>query len=170
MHLDSNKPCLGRQLTKAKRRLALASSSGGASLVEVMIACGVLVFALCSSFLAFNRGYEVLDTARCSSLAAQILQSEIERIRLMNWADVTNTTKLPSGSVAVGSPYSDDAWIAARFTTFQRTVTTDTSRGTADITLAISWKGYNGASYTRTFKAHYYKNGLYDFYYTRAQS
>src|SRR3954469_3581425 len=69
-------------LTRAPRRRA------GFTLAEVMMAAGVMAFAISGSIMVVQRGVKAIDNARNTPLASQIIQSEMERIRLLNWSDV----------------------------------------------------------------------------------
>lgn len=144
-------------------------STAGLTIVEVMLAGCVLVFSLCSAFLVLQKGYQAIDTARNGSIAAQIMQSEIERIRLLDWTTVEGLAGL-APSLDVTSAFPANSKVTNRFTTFRRNVTVDGTRKVADIELTVGWVGFDGASHSRAFKARYSKNGLYDFYYTRARS
>lgn len=149
------------------RRLSIRSKAG-LTIAEVMVASCVLVFALCSSFLVLQRGYQAIDTARNSTIAAQIMQSEIERIRLLDWSSVQSLSG--TNTLSVATVFSNNSKVTNRFTNFQRVVTVDTVRNVADIQLTVEWTGFDGASHSRIFNARYCKNGLYDFLYTRARS
>src|SRR5688500_13022633 len=62
----------------------------GFSIIEIVLATFVMTFALATSILTLQAGFRGLADARDTTLASQIMQSEIERIRLMPW-------DLPSG-------------------------------------------------------------------------
>jgi len=124
---------------------------------------------LCSALFSLQHGFQALDTARSSTLAAQIMQSEIERLRLLAWDDITNPTIIPaSGPINLSQVYSTNPTIASHFTA-TRTVTPSLGReGTMlDIQVTVSWKSYNGVDHSRSFKTRYSKDGLYDYYYTK---
>lgn len=129
----------------------------------------VMAFVLATAVIALQSGFKTIDVARGTTLASQIAQSEIERLRLMSWADISG---LPSsGSVDLTTIFTTDPALAARFTVI-RTVA-DVSGMAGDmkqITLDISWRSYDGRLHTRTFKTRYARNGLYDYYYTLARS
>lgn len=154
--------------SRGKSRRQSFRSTSGLTIVEVTVASCVLVFALCSSFLVLQRGYQAIDTARNSTIAAQIMQSEIERIRLLDWTSVQSLSG--TSTLSVATVFSTNTKVTNRFTNFQRTVTLDTVRNVANIQLTVGWTGFDGAAHSRVFNARYCKNGLYDFLYTRARS
>lgn len=105
------------------------------------------------------------------------MQSEIERLRLMAWSKTTpagvvdSITELPSSeTVDLTTMFSSNAALAARFAV-TRTVTTDPARTDVRyITVSVTWSSSDGKSHTRSFTTMYAKNGLYDYYYTLANS
>jgi len=140
----------------------------GFTLFEVGIAGAVLVMGLVSAIVSMQRGFQMIDTARNSTLAAQIMQSEVERLRLLSWTDLNTTTIVPSsGTIDLSQVYSANSGIASKFTA-TRTVTPNPGReGTmVDIVISVNWTSY-GVTHTRSFKTRYSKDGLYDYYYTK---
>jgi Tfp pilus assembly protein PilV len=142
---------------------------GGFTLVEVGVAGTVLVMGLCSALFSLQHGFQALDTARNSTLAAQIMQSEIERLRLLGWTEITNPAIIPAnGTIDLNQVYSNNSVIAGHFTA-TRIVTPSVGREDTmlDISITVTWKSYNGVTHNRSFKTRYSKNGLYDYYYTQ---
>jgi hypothetical protein len=129
----------------------------------------VLALGIATSIVALQSGLRFIDVARDTTLASQILQSEIERIRLMSWASVST---LPASSeVSLSEMFSSSATLARRFNV-TRTVEADATRP-ADvrlITLSVTWRAVDGRTQTRSFQAKYIRNGLYDYFYTVARS
>lgn len=150
----------------------------------------VMAMGISTSIIALQSGFKQIDVARGTTVAAQIIQSEMERIRMMPWnnsttvavdsivelANATDTVApLPSGSPAGveifdGATYfSTSADVVGRYT-ITRTVTDDATRPTQvkNITVSVTWRSYDNRSHTRSFSAIYAQNGLYDYYYTIA--
>src|SRR5688500_5965266 len=59
------------------------------TLLEVMMAATVLVLGISSSIIVLQYGMRAIDTARYTTLAGQILQSQMEKLLLLNWDHVT---------------------------------------------------------------------------------
>lgn len=143
------------------------------TLVEVAVAAVVLVFGIATSIVTIQAGYRTMDDARNLTIASQVLQSELERLRLLPWSSDTggeSITGLPaSASVDLASSFTTNPQIAASFT-LVRTVAATSGRETTmrDIILTVSWTGIYGVSHSRTFTTRYCRNGLYDYYYTVA--
>lgn len=133
-----------------------------------MMATFVMALGISTSIIAMQQGYKFLDTARGTTLASQIIQSEIERIRMMSWA---NVTALPASQTFDGATYFSAATTLQGDYTMTRTMALDSTRSSdvALITIAVNWKTYDGRRQTRRFQMKYMKNGLYDYYYTLAR-
>lgn len=126
------------------------------SLVEVMVAATVLVFGIMSVITVSQRGLQALDSARHLGLASQILQSEMERLRLMSWA------QLQALQDAGAAPPPDS--LPEGFA-FRRDVR-DVKAGMKEITLAATWHGYDGTEHSARLITRYGKLGLNDYFYT----
>lgn len=150
----------------------------------------VLAFGIASSIIVLQSGFKQIDVARGTTLAAQIIQSEMERLRMMPWnnsstvavdsilelSTTTDTTDpMPSGSPAGvemfdGATYfSSSAAVVGRYT-ITRTVAPDSTRPSEamNLTVTVRWQSYDNRWHQRSFTALYCKNGLYDYYYTIA--
>ena len=126
------------------------------TIIEVMMGALVLVMVFISTFTVIQRGFEMIDIARNTGLAGQILQSEIEDIRLKNWAN------LPAdGTTNITLPSAFDA-VANRFTA-TRTVTSVNS-DMKRVTVKVTWTAYTGRVHTREYETYYTKGGLNDYY------
>lgn len=157
----------------ASRRLRDAR---GFTVLEVAMATFVMAFGIATSIIALQMGYKAIDVARDSTLAAQIIQSEIERLRLLPW---NNTSTVAVDSICELSETPETVPLTTMFTAsaaliskyaVTRTVTRDTTRPdhVRYITLEVAWQSYDGRRHTRSFTTMYAKNGLYDYYYTLA--
>ena len=155
-------------------------NNSGFTILEVAMASFVMAFGIATSVIAMQMGFRAVDVARDSTLAAQIMQSEIERLRLWPWSKTTNPVspavepvdsiiELPaSETVSLTSMFATNAQLAAKFTVL-REVETDPSRSDVRyINITVTWKSYDGRSHSRNFSTMYAKNGLYDYYYTLA--
>lgn len=142
----------------------------GTTIAEVIIASCVMAFAITTSITVMQSGFNTIDTARGNTLASQVLQSEIERIRLMSWANVTDAdTMMGEHKVDLKAVFATNSDLASKYT-LVRTVKDDGSRpGEAvDIYLQVQWRTFDGRLHTRSFQTKYVKNGPYDYYYSLA--
>jgi len=136
-----------------------------------MVAAIILVLGITTSLTTLVYGMRSIDTARNITLAAQIMQSEMENIRLLNWSQLTalatSETVDISSVISSGSSSALDAKlnnIISKFTC-TRTITTPKA-DMREITLVVSWNGQDGRSHRNSYVTRYCKDGLYDFYYT----
>ncbi len=139
--------------TFSSRRLAAFT------LVEVMVASTVLVFGIVTAITTSQRGLQALDTARNLTAASQVMQSEMERIRLLNWAQLGALQQ--SGATDV--PAETAAGLAR--ITCTRDIA-DLKTDMKQITLTAVWRGYDGRDHTARLITRYGKSGLNDYFYT----
>ncbi|MEO7701255.1 MAG: prepilin-type N-terminal cleavage/methylation domain-containing protein [Opitutus sp.] len=148
------------------------------TILEVMIATFVMSLVIGTSLIAMQTGFRYVDVARGDTLASQIMQSEIERLRLMAWSKtspagvVDSITELPASetNVDLSTMFSSNAALASKFT-LTRTVAVDGARADVRyITVTVRWSSSDRKSHTRSFTTMYAKNGLYDYYYTLANT
>ena len=129
------------------------------------MAAAVMAFALISSITVIQRGFMAIDTARSITYAAQIMQNEMEKMRLQNWATVS-TYSATATPVTIDSAFTATA-IGARFIGMTRTaatIHTGTNAGMVKITLTVSWKTVDGRTLSRSYITYYGQNGLYDYF------
>ena len=137
------------------------ASARGFTIAEVMMAAIVMAFAITTSITTMQRAFLSVDAARGITYAAQIMQTELEKMRLQNW---TTVSAYPSSAttVTIDSSFTSNAYIGNRFT-LTRTATTVHS-GMIKVTLTISWNAYDGHNLQRSYSTYYGQNGLYDYY------
>lgn len=160
----------------ARPRRRLLRSRAGFTIVEVAVAATVMVLAISSAILVLQSGFRALDTARKTTLAAQIIQSEMERIRMLSWNRVQQLqTASPTIDLATIFPQNTavEREVLAqmqRAFTATRTLTplADFSNEIVEITVTVTWKGIDGVTHNRSTSTRYAKNGLYTYYYTLA--
>jgi Tfp pilus assembly protein PilV len=131
----------------------------GFTLVEVMVASTVLVFGIVTAVTTSQRGLQALDTARNLTAASQIMQSEMERIRLLSWTQLQALQQ--SGNTAVTLVAGTDT---GRFACTREI--TDNKTDMKQITLTANWRGYDGREHTARLITRYGKSGLNDYFYT----
>ena len=139
----------------------------GFTIIEVVMATFIMTFGIATSIITMQSGFKQIDLARGTTIAAQIIQSEMERMRMMSW---TNIIGLPTPLTFDGSTYfSSNPDVAGKYT-ITRTVTNNATTPTEikDLTVSVRWQTYDGRWHTRSLTALYAKNGLYDYYYTLA--
>ena len=160
-----------------KRGLFDRRRKAGFTIVEVAMAGFVLTLAIGSSIATLQMGFRAIDNARNTTLAGQILQSQMEKLRLLSWPQFTNPT---TGPVAFTTFKPDIS--ASNTAQINRFATSNGGAGTCgmsivdapspfattmkDITLTATWTGIDGMSHSLSYTTRYGYNGLSDFFYT----
>lgn len=126
-----------------------------------MIAAIVLVLAITTAITTLQRGLQALDTARGYTYASQVMQSELERLRLKSWAQLQDLQD--SGSTAVAAT-TINGGPAGGFSCSRQI--RDLKTDMKEIVLESTWRGYDGRPHTARFVTRYSKSGLYDYFYT----
>lgn len=151
----------------------------GFTILETMLAAVVMALGIATSLTALQFGLRATDTARNMTLASQIMQSEIEILRLQNWSQIvalenlqasasTPTRLDPATTITSGSGSSLDAALTAIANRFTCTRLIEDISGRADIktiTLNVAWNGVDGRSHSLVFQTRYAKDGLADYFY-----
>lgn len=160
----------------------LRNKTDGFTIFEVTMAAAVMALAIMSTLVAMGRAFAPLDSARCISYASQIMQSEMEKMRLTTWGDGTagagsGTTGITAYKTVAQAPNGESLPIDTSFTTagdlgsrmtLTRLAENVPGHGAAcemiKVTLTISWKTSDRRTLTRSYITYYGKNGLYDFF------
>src|SRR5512141_1379635 len=121
------------------------------TILEVAFAAAVMALSISTSIVVMGRGFGSLDSARCISYASQIMQSELEKMRLTQWGDGTaagnGTTGVTAYKTIAQVPGGEIVPIDASFTTAGdvgsrmtlRRIAEDVHTGMIKIKLTISW-------------------------------
>lgn len=129
----------------------------------------IMAFGISTSIIVIQRGFNTLDVARSTTLSSQILQSEMERLRLMSWTDIA---ALPgSATVDLSTVITTSSAITSKFTLTRTMADVSGKAGEMkEITLSVSFTTLDGRTLSRSFRTYYTNNGLYDYFYTVARS
>jgi prepilin-type N-terminal cleavage/methylation domain-containing protein len=131
------------------------------TLIEVMVALMVLGLTIASTIMALRSGFSMIETARDQTMVSQILQSEIETLRLKNWKELS---LLPSEQVFVIE--SDfDTNVASRFRCVRRIRDARAGAQVKIVELQATWRTSNGVERELTYKTRISRMGLNDYYY-----
>ncbi len=143
----------------------------GFTLIEVMAGAAVMALAIMTSIVTLQYGMRAIDTARYTTLAGQILQSQMEKLRLLTWTQLTDPTYGPGASA--NTTFTPDNTLSTpelgHFTTLTQTLTDAPAPFTGtmkDITLTAGWTDSFGRAHSLTYTTRYGKNGISDFFYT----
>jgi type II secretory pathway pseudopilin PulG len=162
---------LSREKHGSQCRRAAHDPRAGFTIVEVGIAALVLALVLSTSLIALQRGFMAIDNARYTTLAGQILQSQMEKLRLLTWTQLTTATGHPTTGPFTPDLQATTSGQLANFTCTQ-TITdspapyTSYTYGMKDIVLTATWKGSDGRTRSLTYFTRYGQIGISDFFYT----
>ena len=146
------------QLPQKDSKSRYAQSKRGFSLVEAMMGAGVLTMVLAGCFSGLGQALLMSENVRSYDFASQLLQSEMESVRSLQWAEVDS---LGSGSFDPSVYFTDNPM---RDISCQRVIS-DKNAWQKEIRLSVTWKDFKGISRSREFVSYYSKEGLSDYYY-----
>lgn len=144
-----------------RRQPVTGIAAAAFTLLEVILAAIVLILGITTALTALQRGFLAVDTARTYTFASQLMQSEMERLRLKSWNQLEELQRSSDRTVAVPSV----AGTGASSVTCTRTIA-DLRTDMKEITLVTTWRGIDGRAHTARFVTRYAKSGLYDYFYT----
>lgn len=129
----------------------------GFTIVEVMVSATILAVGIVGVVTVSQSGLQALDTARNLSAASQLMQSEMERVRLMSWVQLQSLQDSGETTVALeGTPGRYSCTRDIR----------DVKTNMKEITLVATWRGYDGRPHTARLITRYGRTGLNDYFYT----
>jgi prepilin-type N-terminal cleavage/methylation domain-containing protein len=135
----------------------LPFSHHGFTILEVMVAATLLALGIAGIVTVSQQGLQALDTARNLTAASQVMQSEMERIRLMSWAQLQNLQDSGQNEVPVEGGHG--RYVCTR-------EIRDVKANMKEITLLAAWKGLDGRPHSARLITRYGKTGLNDYFYT----
>jgi Tfp pilus assembly protein PilV len=132
------------------------------SILEVMLAVAVMVFGLGAAIIGLQIGLRNLDVARTTTAVAQVMQSEVERIRLLTWEMVS---QLDAQKVlSLDSVFATSALKNGTVTVTRYVTNVEGFSQMKMIKLQATWKSIDGMNHDRWFQFRYTRGGLYDYY------
>jgi len=149
-------PVVGKSYRISREKL---HSSRGFTIIEVAIGSVVLMGAFVSTLFALSTGFRLLEAARNTTLADQVLQSAIEDIRLYSYTQIK--------ALAASSTWTDDASGFQVTRTVADTSYKDATTGLVNmkkITISVTWKSFTKQQKTRTYQTLFSEHGLTDYY------
>lgn len=124
-----------------------------------MAATCVLMLGISGALVTLQRSLGTIAQARQLDTASQLMQTELERLRLLNWSQLQGLQD--SGDTTVDPPSGGDF---ARFVCERQIL--DLRDGMKEITLVASWGGLDGRAHSARLVTRYSRSGLNDYFYT----
>lgn len=100
-----------------------------------------------------------ISHARHLGAASQVLQSELERLRLCSWEQLQAIQDAPDNTVVVDRSPANSRLTCTRHIA-------DLRDGLKEITVEARWGGSTGRVHTARLVTRYARNGLNDYFYT----
>jgi Tfp pilus assembly protein PilV len=151
-------------MTAFPARYSRLRSQRGITIIEVAMAALIMGLVLATAITTLQRAFISLQNARDLNIASQMLQSEMEKMRLADWTTV-NGFAVNSTDVTLDTAFTSNAFVGNRFT-LSRTVA-DPKTDTRIITLQVVWQGADNRQLSRRLSMRYSRNGLYDYFYSQ---
>ena len=146
--------------TNDRSRGRMRKRSCGYSLTELMMGTSVMTVVLAGSFSAVNQVSVMSESVESENLAAQVLQTEMEYLRTLQWSEIE----------ALGKKGKFDP--EEHFTNFPfkkykcERIITPRGEHQKEIRLVFSWTETKGRrTNQREFVSYFTEGGLYDFNY-----
>jgi Tfp pilus assembly protein PilV len=136
----------------------------GVTIIEVAMATMIMALVLSTSITTLQRAFISLGNARDLNMASQMLQSEMEKMRLADWGTI-NALPGSATQITLDPAFTSNPFVGSRFT-LSRTVTTPKT-DTRIISLRVSWTGADRRPLTRNLSMRYSRDGLYDYFYSQ---
>ena len=135
----------------------------GFTLLEVALGATILAVGFVGMIEGMTYATEMLDTARKQTLAAQIVEAEVEYLRMQPWSTIQNLTSTSATTLSNYSEFSSTslASVAGSSVTFARTMAaTNPHTNLRQVTMTIAWTSITGKSHKRSCNAYIGKYGL----------
>ncbi len=135
----------------------------GFTLIEVALASTILVVGFVGMIEALAVGSEMLDTARKQTIAGQIMQGEVEYLRMQSWSIISGLTSASPDYLSNYAEFSSTSLATVAGTTFtfsRQVVSPDPHPNLRRITLTVNWTSITGKTHSRSCSAYIGRYGL----------
>jgi len=146
-----------------------ANRKRGTTLVEVLMASGLLITIGAGILGGFNYGFFAMQLARENQRATQIVLEKVETIRLYSWDQVNSNGFIPTIFQDIYDPQAPEG---KRGVTYYGTVTITNfppdvsySANLRQFTVSLQWTNNHGLGRSRTLSTWVAKDGLQNYVY-----
>jgi len=149
-------------------RCAKKHSQAGLTLVDVILAVGIIAIMSGGLIGSITYGFYVMQMARENQRATQIILERIEAIRLYNWSQVSDPTFIPATFTDVYDPQgaSNQQGVVYSGTVTKSSVpfTNSYSANMMQLKLDLTWKTRN-ITRTRSLTTYIARDGIQNYVY-----
>jgi hypothetical protein len=124
-----------------------------------MVASCVLMLGISGALVTLQRSLNSIAQTRQLDAASQLMQTELERLRLLSWRQLEELQSEDQTEFAP-PPGSDFAHF-----NYERQIR-DIRDGMKEITLVAFWGGLDGRAHSARLVTRYSRSGLNDYFYT----
>ena len=145
-------------------------SRRGFTLVELMVAMVCVGIVLVAAFTSAAQGRHMLEDARDMTRVGQILQSQMEDLRMLSWEDLEAAEAAASGGWAAMTLSREFVESYGEKYSIQRRIATRVDGATVyadqkEIMVKVTWEGPRGETHTRTTATWFTHGGMHDYLY-----
>lgn len=130
------------------------------------MAAAIMALGITTSITVMQRGFAMLDSARNITTSGQLLVSQMEQLRMLDYTTVYGYLGGPT-TITLDATTTGNSAVGNRFT-LTRTVATTGTTDMLQITFAVSWRNFDGRTITRSMTTYYSRFGLHDYYYNHS--
>lgn len=141
-------------------------STSGLTLVEVMVGLVLVSIVAAGAFASLRTGYGIIEDARDVTRVSQMLQAEIERLRVMPWSRLSS---LPERSNFMDDAEYDGVFERAFPGRYTGVRVIQKRKGRTDqleVVVTVLWEA-NGREQERSYRTFFTREGLNDYYQRR---
>ncbi|NDV62956.1 prepilin-type N-terminal cleavage/methylation domain-containing protein [Puniceicoccales bacterium CK1056] len=139
------------------------NKTGGFTLVEVIIGSVLMAIVFTASYASYFLGMNLVEDAREELRASQIIQSELERMRTMNWDAINSvaqvTRVIPQGDFI--QKFSGD------YRAYREIKDIDGQTNLKMVRVFVWWTNAKGLRTYQVFNTIVTKEGLNDYHYRK---
>ncbi len=159
MHIEDTKPAAPAPAVEARRR----KRAEGYTIIEVIVAMYVLAVVMTSLFGAVRQGMNMVETSRDYTRVAQLIQSEMEKLRTMEFSTIDSLSPVADITSSTASPVQFNN----RYTVFRYNLGDhpESARGMVRIHILVAWYSEGSFWNYRLATTDFTEDGLNDFYY-----
>jgi prepilin-type N-terminal cleavage/methylation domain-containing protein len=139
------------------------------TLIEVMIAVGVIGIVAAAIIATFNGGFFMMGLARENQRATQVILEKVETIRLYSWSQVNSNGFIPS---TFTDYYDPQAISGTRGIAYSGTLeitnfpyATSYQSNMRQLNVTVSWSGSGNIRRTRHLSTYIAKDGVQNYVY-----
>jgi len=131
-----------------------------------MVAIAVVGLVLAAAFANVGSSLRTMETARDYTRVAQILQSELEDVRTMSWADLEALQAATGGDwelLDISAEFHEA--FGTRYVTHRRVRNRDGLPDQKEIVIKVEWTNAHGVTVTKYTSSWFTENGMHDYFY-----